>query len=77
MSTPLLHTLYLAVPLALFALLVLMIYSRKSNRPPTYRLTEKWTYGPILWSATDEVLGGGHGHHGAATSVGGGASGKW
>lgn len=45
-----------------------------------YRLTDKWTREPLLWSATDEVTPhSGHGAHGidAADSIGGSASGKW
>ncbi|MCV7329029.1 aa3-type cytochrome oxidase subunit CtaJ [Mycobacterium cookii] len=73
------HTLFLAVPLLLVAVLAALIWSRKGPHPATYNLSESWTHAPILWAATDEVVGHGHGHgHGDAEfSVGGGASGKW
>lgn len=70
-----LHALYVAVPLGVLAVLAGLIYSRKSNHPATYQLSERWTHGPVLWSAVDESLPGGHGD--SALSVGGGASGRW
>jgi uncharacterized membrane protein YgcG len=84
-NSTLLHTLYVAVPLGLTAVLAAMVYSRKGNHPDTYSMSEPWTYGPVLWAATDEIVGHGHsghgehgGEHGAPTqSVGGGASGRW
>jgi len=45
-----------------------------------YKLSDKWTRDPILWSATDEVTPhGGHGDSHASTTdlIGGSASGKW
>lgn len=81
MNTALVHALLGAVPLGLLALLALLIYSRKGNHPASYQMSQPWTYGPILWAATEEVVaGGGHGHGAAGhaeASVGGGASGKW
>lgn len=81
MNSTLIHALYLGAPVAVFALLALFTYSRKGNHPATYKMSEPWTYGPILWSATDEAVGGGHGHGGAhahaEVAVGGGASGRW
>jgi hypothetical protein len=72
------HALFLGVPLLLVILLVAMIWSRKGPHPATYKMSESWTHPPILWAATDEVVGHGHGGHGASEfSVGGGASGKW
>src|ERR1700759_4045562 len=72
------HSLFLGVPLLLVILLVARIWSRKGPHPETYKMSESWTHPPILWAATDEVIGHGHGGHGAAEfSVGGGASGKW
>ena len=60
------------------AVLAALIFTRKGNHPRTYTLSEPWTHAPILWSATDEVVPGGHHGHGAPEfSVGGGASGKW
>lgn len=79
-NSALLHALYAGVPLGTAALLALLIYSRKDKRrPATYQLSERWTYGPVLWSAVDErVPGGHHGGHGhAELEVGGGASGRW
>ena len=75
------HVFFVLVPLLLVAVLSLMIYSRKGPHPATYMMAEPWTHGPILWAATDEVIGDPHGHaHRAGVSdftVGGGASGKW
>lgn len=77
-SNALLHALIGVIPLGFTALLALAIYARKGNHPATYQLSERWTYGPILWAATDESVPGGHGGHGdAAHNVGGGASGRW
>ena len=45
-----------------------------------YKLSDKWTRQPILWSATDEVTPhGGHGdsHASNVDLIGGSASGKW
>ena len=70
------HLYFLGVPLLLSSLLVALIWSRKGPHPATYKLSEPWTHPPILWAATNEVVG--HGAHGASEfSVGGGASGKW
>jgi hypothetical protein len=75
------HLYFVGIPLLLVLLLVGLIWSRKGPHPATYKLSESWTHPPILWSATDEDLGNGHGGHSShATSefgVGGGASGKW
>lgn len=79
MNSALLHALYVGIPLGLLVLLTLLIYSRKSNHPATYQMSESWSYGPLLWAATDEAVGG-HGHSGhghAEVTVGGGASGRW
>jgi hypothetical protein len=70
-----LHVMLLAVPLLLAALLSAAIWSRKGPHPATYKLSQPWTHAPVLWAATDEAVGHGHGH--AEFSVGGGASGKW
>ena len=70
------HSLFLGVPLLLVILLVALIWSQKGPHPATYKMSEPWTHPPILWAATDEVVG--HSGHGASEfSVGGGASGKW
>jgi hypothetical protein len=74
------HLYFLGIPLLLVSLLVARIWSHKGPHPATYKLSEPWAHPPILWAATDEVFGHGHGHdaHGASEfSVGGGASGKW
>jgi hypothetical protein len=72
------HLVLLGPALLLTAVLVALIFSRKGPHPATYKLSEPWTHGPILWAATDEVVGDAHHEHGTAEfSVGGGASGKW
>lgn len=73
------HLYFLGIPLGLTLLLALWIWSHKGPHAPTYQLSEPWTHSPVLWAATDEVLGGSshHGHDTAEFSVGGGASGKW
>jgi hypothetical protein len=70
------HLFFVGIPLLLTALLAAAIWSRKGPHP-TYTLSESWTHSPILWAATDEVVGHGHGHGHDEFSVGGGASGKW
>ena len=65
------------IPALLVALLAARIWSRKGAHPATYQMSERWSHPPILWAATDEAHGGGHGHGKAEFSVGGGASGKW
>ncbi|WP_293309180.1 hypothetical protein [Mycolicibacterium sp.] len=73
MPTGLLH----AIPVALAALVVFLIYRRTGDRPAEYTLSQPWTHAPILWAAVDEAVpGSGHGH-GHALNVGGGASGRW
>jgi hypothetical protein len=71
------HLFFVGIPLLLTALLAAAIWSGKSPHPATYKLSESWTHPPILWAATDEVVGHGHGHSASEFSVGGGASGKW
>jgi hypothetical protein len=71
------HLIFVGIPLALVALLSLMIWSRKGPRPANYNLSERWTHPPILWAATDEAVGDPHGHGEAQFTVGGGASGTW
>jgi hypothetical protein len=65
------------IPLLLLVVLVALIWSRKGPHPATYKMSEPWTHAPILWAATDEVFGSGHGAPAGEFSVGGGASGKW
>jgi hypothetical protein len=75
------HLYVVGIPLFLVLALAALIWSRKGPHPATYTLSEPWTHPPILWAATDEILGNGHGGHsdhgGFEFSVGGGASGKW
>jgi hypothetical protein len=75
------HLYIVGIPLLLVIVLVALIWSRKGPHPATYKMSEPWTHAPILWAATDEVFGHGHGEHAGdeapAFSVGGGASGKW
>lgn len=56
----------------LVILLLIVIYLRAGKKPDHYRLSQPWTHGPILWSATEEVIPGE-----SVLSVGGGASGRW
>lgn len=75
------HLLFAGIPLLLVAVLSVLILSRKGPHPATYDLSQRWTHPPILWAATDEVVGsanGGHGGHDTSEfTVGGGASGTW
>ncbi len=72
------HALFVGIPLLILLVLVALIFRRKGPHPASYTLSQAWTYGPILWAATDEhVDAGQHGHGTAELSVGGGASGKW
>ena len=80
MSIAEIHLYFIGVPLALVVVLAVLIWSHKGPHPATYKLSEKWTHPPILWAASDEVVGSAHGHggHGASEfTVGGGASGTW
>ena len=71
------HAYFVGIPLLLVIVLSALIWSRKGPHPATYKMSEPWTHPPILWAATDEDVGGGHGGHGSEFSVGGGASGTW
>jgi hypothetical protein len=71
------HALFLGIPLLLVAVLSALIWSHKGPHPATYKMSEEWTHGPILWAAVDEQVGDDHGHASADLTVGGGASGKW
>ncbi|MFN8227259.1 MAG: hypothetical protein U0R18_11170 [Mycobacterium sp.] len=68
------HSLIGGVPLLIAAVFALLTLTKKSPHPKAYALSEQWTYGPILWAATDENVGDAHGH---GFEVGGGASGRW
>jgi hypothetical protein len=65
------------VPLLMLLLLLAYYMRQPGPRAPSYKLSEQWTHEPILWAATDEVIGDAHGHGSHEFSVGGGASGKW
>ncbi|MGH3560910.1 MAG: aa3-type cytochrome oxidase subunit CtaJ [Mycobacterium sp.] len=72
------HLLYfVGIPALLVTFLSVRIWSRKGAHPAIFKMSEAWTHPPILWSATDEVIGPQHGHDEPEFSVGGGASGKW
>jgi hypothetical protein len=72
-----LHLYLVGIPVLLVIVLAALIWSRKGPHPATYKMSEPWTHRPILWAATDEAVGGSHGHHSSEFSVGGGASGTW
>ena len=78
-ETAIAHSVMGGVPLLLAAVLALLIWRKPGPHPKSYKLSEQWTHEPILWAATDEVVGDAHGHgHGSHEfTVGGGASGKW
>jgi hypothetical protein len=67
----------LGVPLLLTAVLAVWIWRKPGVHPASYKLSEPWTHEPILWAATEEVIGDAHGHGSHEFTVGGGASGKW
>jgi hypothetical protein len=72
------HLFFVGIPLLLVVALGLIFFSRKGPHCATYELSERWTHPPILWAATDEVVGNAHGGHDASEfTVGGGASGTW
>lgn len=80
MPTALTH----GLPVLLVIALVALIYSRGRKDQPSYRLSQPFTYAPILWAATDETVpGGSHdghggpGHRGSVLTAGGGVSGHW
>ena len=76
------HLYFIGIPLLLVVVLAVLIWSHKGPHPETYKLSEPWTHPPILWAATDEVIGNAHGdghggHDASEFTVGGGASGTW
>ena len=78
MSDVTIHLLTVGIPLLLVGVLAVLIWSQPGPHPKTYTLSEPWTHPPILWAATDEVIGNAHGgHDGSEFTVGGGASGTW
>ncbi|MCV7385026.1 hypothetical protein [Mycolicibacter longobardus] len=68
---------FIGVPVLLVSLLSARIWSRKGPRAATYQMADRWTHPPILWAATGEAIGAGHGHGKSEFSVGGAASGNW
>lgn len=68
---------FVGIPVVLVLLLSSRIWMQKGPRAAVYKMSDRWTHPPILWAATDEVVGGGHGHGKSEFSVGGGASGNW
>ncbi len=81
MSLLQIHLFFIGIPLLLVVVLAVLIWSHKGPHAATHKMSERWTHPPILWAATDEVVGdahGGHGGHDASEfTVGGGASGTW
>lgn len=71
------HLFFLGIPLLVVTVLSVLIWSHKGPHPATYKMSEPWAHAPILWAATDEVVGVSHGHGASELSVGGSASGKW
>nr|WP_198428463.1 hypothetical protein [Nocardia bovistercoris] len=76
------------IPLVVYGAIAGLSYLGKpfaGEKPTHFDLGQKWTQPPVLWSATDEVIG--HGHHGGdghgghaaieADLIGGRASGKF
>ena len=77
-STALTHSILILVPLGITLVLIALIWRGGKNKgphPATYKMSEQWTYEPILW-ASDEPADHSHGHAHPLT-IGGGASGKW
>lgn len=81
---------FLGIPLVIYAAIAGLSYLGKplpGEKPVHFELGQKWTHEPVLWSATDEVIGSGHhdvaphGSHAAIESsqelIGGRASGKF
>lgn len=60
--TPLLHSLFVLVPLGLAAILAALIWRNKGPHPASYKMSEPWRQAPILWAAEEPS-----GHHTAAT----------
>lgn len=74
-SVAMTHALLGGVPLLVLLILAVLVFRHPSRHPKSYKMSEPWTYGPILWAATDEKVG--HGHGSVGYTVGGGASGRW
>lgn len=74
MSTALTHSLIGGISLLVAAITALLTLTKKGPHPDSYEMSEPWTYGPILWAATEENVGDAHAH---GFEVGGGASGRW
>jgi hypothetical protein len=71
------HLIFVGIPLLLVVILAALIWRHKGPHPASYKMSEPWRYGPILWAATEEVVSDPHGHGTGDLTVGGGASGKW
>jgi hypothetical protein len=71
------HLIFVGIPLLLVVILSALIWRHKGPHPASYKMSEPWTHPPILWAATEEVVGDAHGHGSDVLTVGGGASGKW
>jgi hypothetical protein len=83
---------FLGIPLVIYGAIAGLSYLGKplpGEKPVHFDLGQKWTHSPVLWSATDEVIGAGHhdiadASHGhaaiestAVELIGGRASGKF
>lgn len=77
MSIAEVHLIFVGIPLLLTAVLAALIWRHKGPHPVSYKMSEPWTHAPILWAATEEIVGDAHGHGAGELTVGGGASGKW
>ncbi len=76
--------LFVALPAGIYLIIAGLSFLGKPNAgtaPKHFNLGDEWTRKPVLWSATDEVIGHGHHGHGAhelsADVIGGRASGGW
>lgn len=67
---------FVAIPLAVVALVTIAVYGRSAVHQPTrYRPGKAWTYPPSWYVPHPEAVGSSEGR-GATTAVGG-ASGEW
>lgn len=75
---------FVGIPLAIYLVIAAISFAVSKpiagTHPAHYELGDKWTRGPILWSAVDEHAT--HGHHGAHAEdgeslIGGSAHGRW
>lgn len=75
---------FVVVPLAIYAAVGLVTLRSKFTSTPRYRPGQEWDYPPVWWSANPMGVGASRQHAAAdsaqgtaATSVRGGASGRW